>query len=101
MSTAVFWALVASLLALRLTPLWGVIVGILAAIIGLAVNVSMVAASASVLLGTVGNTQQAPGMVKVAEGLAIAVFAACAAMLAGVIHALSTGSFWPRSLSRR
>lgn len=92
MSTAVFWALVAGVLALRLTPLWGIIIGILAAVIGLAVNVSMVAASASVLLGAVGTD---PGVARVAAVFCFAVFAACALVGAGVIHALTTGSFWP------
>lgn len=101
MSSAIFWALLAGFLALRLTPLWGIIVGVLAAIFSLAVNGAAIVASASVLLGTVGNTRQAPGMVRAAEVFAVAVFAACAVMLAGVIHALSAGSFWPRGWPRR
>lgn len=92
MSTVVFWAVVAAVLALRLTPLWGIIVGVVLAVVGMAVNVSMVAASLSVLLGMAGDTRTAPGMVKVAEGLCIAVFAACALLLFVVIHALTTGS---------
>lgn len=98
MLTAVFWGLVAAVLALRLTPLGGIVVGVLAAVFGVVLNVSMVFTSGAVLLGAV-NTD--PGMARVAEAGCLAVFAVCAVMLAGVIHALSTGSFWPRSWSRR
>lgn len=100
MSTVVFWAIVGAVLALRLTPLWGIIAGIVAAVIGMAVPVGMVAASGTVLLGSIGNTRAAPGFVNVARDLCIIVFVACAVALLAVIHALNTGSM-PFSGARR
>lgn len=99
MSTVVFWAIVGAVLALRLTPLWGIIAGIVAAVIGMAVPVGMVATSGTVLLGSIGNTRAAPGFVSVARDFCIVVFAACAVMLFAVIHAVNTGSM-PLSGSR-
>lgn len=89
MSGAIFWALLAGFLALRLTPLWGIIVGVLAAVIGLAVNGAMVVASASVLLGTMGTD---PGMARFLKTVCMVIFGACAVGVLIVARMLTTGS---------
>lgn len=87
-SSAIFWALVAAVLALRLTPLWGIVVGVVAAVIGFAVNLSMVAASATVLVGT---TATDPGLAKLAKAACLIVFGACAVGVLILANILSTG----------
>lgn len=91
MSTAIFWALVAGVLALRLTPLWGILMGIVAAVLGVAVNVSMVAASGSVLVSSLGGPGQGSGVPRLVETLCIAIFAACGLMIIALVYLLNGG----------
>ena len=84
-STVVFGAVLGVVAALRLTPLWGIVGGMLAAIAG-------VAGSAAVLLGAV-NTD--PGMAIVARDACVAIFAACGVLGVLVARAIVTGSFGP------
>jgi hypothetical protein len=91
MSTVVFWAVVGGVLALRLTPLWGIVVGILAAIVGMVANFGAVIASASVLFGTVRTD---PGMANVARDACLTIAAACVIGTILVVRALAVGSFW-------
>lgn len=92
MSTVVFWAIVGAALALRLSPLWGIIVGVVAAVIGMAVPVSVVAASGAVLLGSSRAPGGGTGPARIAEAVCIVIFAACVIMLLAVIYALTTGT---------
>jgi hypothetical protein len=94
-SSAIFFALVAAVLALRLTPLWGIVVAFLAAVVGFVINGAALAASATVLFGTVGTD---PGMAKLARAACYVIFGACAAGVAVLAHILSTGR---APLSRR
>lgn len=89
MSSAIFWALLAGFLALRLTPLWGIIVGVLAAVLSLAVNGAAMVGSAAVLLGA---TSTDPGMARLAKAACIVIFSACAVGVIVLAHMLSTGS---------
>lgn len=94
MSTVVFWAVVGAVLALRLTPLWGIVVGVLAAIAGMAVNVGMIAASASVLAGSV-NAGHPGGLYIIARDACVVVFIACAALIVLLAHLIRGGSVGP------
>jgi hypothetical protein len=88
-SSAIFWAIVAAVLALRLTPLWGIIVGVAAAVIGFVANGAAVVASGSVLLGAIGTD---PGMARLARAACYVIFGACAVGVIVLAHMLSTGS---------
>lgn len=97
MSSAIFWALIAGFVALRVSPLWGIIAGVVAAVIGFAVSGAAVVAGASVLLGGVGSD---PGMARFVKTVTLAILAACAVGTIVLVHIVSTGSA-PFSRGRR
>ena len=84
----VFWAIVAAVLALRLTPLWGIVTGMLAVI----VNLGLLAGSVIILFRAV-NTD--PGMPGVARKVCLTIFAVCGVLGLLMVRAIVTGSFGP------